>query len=211
MLSTLRRLTILALALVSLVVNPKPVNGAAVTLFYVSAPTPTTSIHAGPTASVEESVTRIASAIGPGDSGMTRYEVQIIQSKLALHFQDTTITYISEPATQTLTMEQGASQIYVSVPPSVKSLENGRIAYVGYKSNCTIDIDENTGACREEDETPQISTDTSNFITQTSTTTYSGVLVPLATLTTSRAGKIESGLTLTISIIATLTLMSIVV
>lgn len=108
-------------------------------------------------------------------------------------------------------MEQGASQIYVSVPPSIKSLVNGRIAYVGYKSNCTIDTDENTGACVEEDETPQISIDTSNFITQTSTTTYSGVLVPLATVTTSGAGKIELRLTLTISVTATMVLMSIMV
>ena len=77
------------------------VNGAAVTLFYVSAPTPTASTPADQSVSVEESVTRTASAIGPGDSGMTRYEVQVIQSKLALHFQDTTITYISEPTTQT--------------------------------------------------------------------------------------------------------------
>ncbi len=76
-------------------------NGAAVTLFYVSAPTPTTSTPADQTVSVEESATRTASAIGPGDSGMTRYEVQVIQSKLALHFQDTTITYISEPTTRT--------------------------------------------------------------------------------------------------------------
>lgn len=105
-------------------------------------------------------------------------------------------------------MEQGASQLYASVPPSVASLANGRIAYVGYKSNCTINTNENTGACVEEDETPQISIDTSNFITQTSTTTYSGVLVPLATVTTSGARAIGSGFTLTISLTATIILMS---
>ncbi len=106
-------------------------------------------------------------------------------------------------------MEQGASQLYASVPPSVASLANGRIAYVGYKSNCTINTNENTGACVEEDETPEISIDNSNFITETSTTTYSGVLVPLATITTSGARKIGSGLTLTISLAVTIILTSI--
>jgi hypothetical protein len=86
--------------------NTVLVHGGVVTLYYVSQqfPTPTGTPIGTPTTesiSVESPGTTIASVIGPGDAGMTRYEIQEIQSKLIVHQPDTTITFFDSPVTHT--------------------------------------------------------------------------------------------------------------
>ncbi|KAF9479176.1 hypothetical protein BDN70DRAFT_702813 [Pholiota conissans] len=183
-------LHLLLLPLVALFFGIKPVNGGIVTLYYVSKPTITTDPTPAMFESVEVEGTTIASAIGPGDAGMTRYEIQQIQSKLVLHGETETVTLLSEPLTVTYTIEQGASAAYVSAPPLVTHKSFGQISFQGLKENCTLDIfaPGGTGVCVAEEQDPKLvfgTGDATSTSISTSTSTFTGPLFPLATVITS--------------------------
>ena len=73
-------------------------NAAVVTLHGVQRPPPK---GAHTVSSVERLGTTVISAIGPGESGRTRYEVQEIQSRLVFHDPQafTTYTALNMPIT----------------------------------------------------------------------------------------------------------------
>ncbi|KAF8187184.1 hypothetical protein BJ912DRAFT_970421 [Pholiota molesta] len=187
------------LPLAALLYGIGPVHGGVVTLYYVSQqfPTPTGTPIGTPTTesiSVESPGTTIASVIGPGDAGMTRYEIQEIQSKLIVHQPDTTITFFDSPVTHTYTIEQGASTAYQSSPPLITVVQQGsaQVAYVGMNQNCSLDLSKNTGICIGEDQSPSLvdngDASTSTAIV-TSSVTVTGPLLPLATVITSDAKR----------------------
>ncbi|KAF9479175.1 hypothetical protein BDN70DRAFT_993627 [Pholiota conissans] len=168
-------------------VGIQAVDCGVVTLYYVSRPVPSgfTTISA----SVEAVGTTIASAIGPGDAGMTRYEIQKIQSKLVFYESDTTVTAVETPFTYTYTMEQGATSVYASVPPFIthQSGAGTEVLYLGIQQNCSLDITQHTGQCVSVDKHPVLVSGDSTSTATTATATFSGQLIPLATLVTSDA------------------------
>ncbi|KAF9479168.1 hypothetical protein BDN70DRAFT_879026 [Pholiota conissans] len=124
---------------------------------------------------------------------MTRYEIQQIRSKLVVHESDTTFTVIDSPLTITYTLEQGATSVYASAPPFItqQSDSGGRLTYEGIKQNCSLDLSQHSGECFEVDEDPDLvfasGSESSSTTIATSTRTFSGPLIPLATFVTSDA------------------------
>jgi hypothetical protein len=84
----------------SLLSNAVLVHGSVVTLYYVNQP-PELAVPPAASFSLETEGTIIASALGPGDAGMTKYEIQQIQTKIILHEPQTTVTLLDSPITLT--------------------------------------------------------------------------------------------------------------
>lgn len=78
-------------------------GAAVVTVYGVDAPRPArVTTRDLPQPSVEWAGTQTASAIGPGESGRTKYEVKYIQSRVVLHHAGgQQVTFVSEPMTAT--------------------------------------------------------------------------------------------------------------
>lgn len=99
----------------------------------------------------------------------------------------------------TVTHDQGASIFILSIAPEVGGGTNDITYSNGVVSNCTFNMDENSGKCVEEVEFPDIADNSSGgwkiIATTTTTTTYGGSLVPYATVTTSLGNKVAVTLT----------------
>ncbi|KAF8178042.1 hypothetical protein BJ912DRAFT_984998 [Pholiota molesta] len=160
------------------------VHGSVVTLYYVNQPAEL-AVPPAASFSLETEGTIIASALGPGDAGMTKYEIQQIQTKIILHEPQTTVTLLDSPITLTYTIEQGASTAYHSAPPLITQQVLGQVRYVGSRQNCSLDISKKTGTCIEEDQSPSLilNGDAPSTAIVTSSKTVTGPLLPLATVT----------------------------
>ncbi|PPQ84176.1 hypothetical protein CVT24_001836, partial [Panaeolus cyanescens] len=178
---------------------------AVVTVFGVSAPpiaTPTrTSTRSRPDASVEWAGTQIVSAIGPGESGRTKYEVQYIQSRVVLHQSGLDpVTIVKDPMTATFTHEQGGNVLIEKGDPAVSiwASGSGQINELGKNVECQLDTEKNTGVCAGEHLYANLIESISGTqvvfatVTQTVGTTYTGNLIPLATITTGAAAGMSS-------------------
>jgi len=79
------------------------------------------------------------------------------------------------------TFEQGASQIYKSSPPATHTGANPhqQLIYEGVVANCSLDISKGTGVCVAQKE--RLASSHTSIVT----TTYTGSIIPLATITTS--------------------------
>ena len=79
------------------------------------------------------------------------------------------------------TFEQGASQVYESLPPATYTGAKPRqkIIYEGVVANCSLDISKGTGVCVAQKE--RLASSHTSIVT----TTYTGSIIPLATITTS--------------------------
>ena len=160
---------------------------------------------------MEQLGTTAVSVIGPGESGRTRYEVKEIQSRLVFHNpqQSTTRTALDSPITMTCkycqqlhykfkscqirlqfltpdTYEEGASQIYQSSPPAqiTGATPDQVLYYFGVVLNCNLDTSKAEGVCVEVDDVGSFQTGASPL-----TTTYTGSIMPWATVTTSSGLK----------------------
>lgn len=105
------------------------------------------------------------------------------------HYQTLEIMLILCPSL--VTVEQGASTAYATAPPIIVTNQSiGQVSYQGFKSNCSFDISKNTGACVEEDEFPSLQQTGLTTEIATSTTTYSGALIPFATTSDANSNSI---------------------
>ena len=79
------------------------------------------------------------------------------------------------------TFEQGASQVYESSPPATHTgaKPHQQIIYEGVVANCSLDISKGTGVCVAQKE--RLASSHTSIVT----TTYTGSIIPLATITTS--------------------------
>ncbi|PPQ81952.1 hypothetical protein CVT24_009051 [Panaeolus cyanescens] len=158
---------------------------AAVTLYYVEAPGPTPA----PSNWVEPlkvEGTTIYSALNPGASDLTKYEVKEIHTRVVYQLDSETITLASKPSTKTFTIEQGVSVhrgTYVGDKSWNTVLPNGVPLQFGDSSlDCKFDAEKNEGVCALE----AIQVNPSR--TFTIGTTYTGSLLPLATVSTTSSG-----------------------
>ncbi|KDR79333.1 hypothetical protein GALMADRAFT_243326 [Galerina marginata CBS 339.88] len=188
----------LARAVLAIALGIQAANGAVVTVYQVSPPG--IGLPLG-----DPSWTTWVSAIGPGASGMTQYVQEEVGILLVDHFPDTTITYISTPTTISYTFEENASVLYASNPPAIQTGTFGEIDVAGNVQNCTLDVGKQTGTCVEEFLQPQLvsvggsgSSEVFSTRTQTETTTFTGALVPIATITTSGASVSRQGVGLVV-------------
>ncbi|KDR79334.1 hypothetical protein GALMADRAFT_243336 [Galerina marginata CBS 339.88] len=173
-------------------------NGAVVTVYQVSqSVTPVSDV------SFEQQWSTRVSAIGPGESGMTQYLQEDIINLLVEHAPSTTITYISAPITDSYTFEENASVMHANNRPAIQTQTgtSGEVDFDGFVQNCTLDVGKQTGTCVEELLQPELvpvggsgSSQVFSTLTQTSTTTFTGVLIPVATITTSGALVSRQGL-----------------
>ncbi|KAF5327477.1 hypothetical protein D9619_004647 [Psilocybe cf. subviscida] len=149
------------------------------TLYYVPLPAPTDDA----VASDEIHQTVIVKPIATLDDGtVTRYEEQLVQSLIVVHPLSGTkapYTLLSQPATRTITFEQGSATIRYHEAAYTHTLNPGYLEEIidGQTQNCTLDVDKMSGSCVQVLEVPRIDG------TSTTTATYSGSLVPFATIT----------------------------
>jgi len=120
---------------------------------------------------------------------MTRYGVEAVMTRIVMHKPTETITILSTPLTQAFTIEEGATQLYQSVPPALATVASGQLSLQGLRSNCSLHMPEGSGECVDEVKIPRLIFDGASgasdiFHTETSTytTTYTGTLKPLATI-----------------------------
>ncbi|PPQ67636.1 hypothetical protein CVT24_002857 [Panaeolus cyanescens] len=178
-------------------------NAAVVTLYYVdknggtsAAPTPTDDI------SIELADETKYSYIGPAqETGVTQYGVEHVVNRYVFHGNDVnpTVTVISEPVTRTWVLEQGASVHRENSPGfhTAAGAEGQPFWIQGFKENCKFDMEKKEGVCVDELELPVVTpiatqdsqTVFSTFTSTIGTTTFTGPLVPLATVTTSGASS----------------------
>ncbi|CAA7267153.1 unnamed protein product [Cyclocybe aegerita] len=120
---------------------------------------------------------------------MTRYAMEEVQSRIVLHGSQETRTILDAPVTFGFTFQQGATQDKASRPVSITAAVGGQIVNVGFDRSCSLDIPNARGSCVEVAEdarllavggNPQIPSFSTSFTTYT--TTYSGALLPLATI-----------------------------
>lgn len=162
----------------------------------------------------------IASAIGPGESGRTKYEVKNIQSRIVLHrpgIEPNTV--LSEPMTATCkfiklhmldyllilrltlcrsdTYEQGGNVLIEKGDPLVTTYASGPgvLQQAGLNVECTLDNEKKSGVCAGEHlyavltEVPNATGTVLSTATETIKTTYTGSVVPVATISTGGSGK----------------------
>ncbi|KAF9046776.1 hypothetical protein BJ165DRAFT_1474226 [Panaeolus papilionaceus] len=139
--------TIIALSLIN------STSAAVVTVYGVDAPRPArVTTRDLPQPSVEWAGTQTASAIGPGESGRTKYEVKYIQSRVVLHHAGgQQVTFVSEPMTATYTHEQGGNIVIQKGDPWVQTIgTGGTIDQIGLNVECTLDDKHQSGVCAGE-------------------------------------------------------------
>ncbi|KAF9050442.1 hypothetical protein BJ165DRAFT_1001949 [Panaeolus papilionaceus] len=173
-------------------------NAAFITVYAVDAPLPSPTRTRVASVSVETAGTVIASAIGPGESGRTKYEVKNIQSRIVLHrpgIEPNTV--LSEPMTATYTYEQGGNVLIEKGDPLVTTYASGPgvLQQAGLNVECTLDNEKKSGVCAGEHlyavltEVPNATGTVLSTATETVKTTYTGSIVPVATISTGGSGK----------------------
>ncbi|KAH9476270.1 hypothetical protein JR316_0011841 [Psilocybe cubensis] len=190
--ATMRSLCILAFA-------AHTAFAGVVTVYLVDPPRPTTT---EPDISVVTYLgTTHVSAVGTGEGGRTKYEMDAVQSLLVADIRGSTVTVLSEPTTNKFHFEENQTemklhQIVTEYDPPVTALSQ----------NCKLDIEKQSGECVQKHIYRfEYRTDSAGSTTQTrtyeSTSTFTGTLFPIATLTTSGAKQAISG---NIGIVATM-------
>ncbi|PPR05876.1 hypothetical protein CVT24_006630 [Panaeolus cyanescens] len=150
--------------------------------------------------SVEWAGTELVTAIGPGESGRTKYEIKYIQSLYVIHKSGIDPkTWVSEPMTATYTHEQGGNILIEKGDPTISTVASGgTIQDVGLNMECVLDDKHELGVCSGENlyaELTEVVDGTQTVLstfTETVPTTYTGTVFPIATITTSAAGSLYS-------------------
>ncbi|PPQ80012.1 hypothetical protein CVT24_003847 [Panaeolus cyanescens] len=181
------------LSLLFLCIAPVSTFASVVTLYDIRPPQPT---EAPPIRSIHHDVSEKYSAINPSaGSDVTTYLVEEVDSNVFLvNFQSTaTYTIFSTPVTRSYTVVAGASTWH-AIQHSDPSLQPTQLPDKFYyipsadeTTDCSLDVEKNEGSCVNVVTAPFPST------TLTFTTSYTGVPVPVATVTDGIAEVSRSG------------------
>ncbi|PPR05875.1 hypothetical protein CVT24_006629 [Panaeolus cyanescens] len=179
------------------------VYASVVTVYAVNEPRPTRTRDPIDTVSyiqpsVEWAGTELVTAIGPGESGRTKYEIKYIQSLYVIHISGTDPkTWVSEPMTATYTHEQGGNILIEKGDAAISTVSGGgTIHNVGLDMECVLDDKHELGVCSGENmyaELTEVVDGTQTVLstyTTTVPTTYTGSVIPVATITTSAAASL---------------------
>jgi len=175
-----------------------PVNAALVTLYRVNNP------GVGDQISTETVRSTVAvTALGPGASGMTRYQEVDVYTRVVLYENGRDpSTIISTPVTKTceskvilttpnqisdltsfttVNFQQGPSRMQASTPRATSlDPETGKIDPAS-SIECSLNLEQQSGECIQEVEIP-VTTEGSRVSTSTVTTTYIGNVEAFATI-----------------------------
>ncbi|KAF5327473.1 hypothetical protein D9619_004643 [Psilocybe cf. subviscida] len=157
------------------------------TLYYVPQPTTTDLAVSW---EIHETTAYIPLATLEGGS-VTQYQKVNVQSLAVVHnlsptntIDPTAITIISQPVTRTVTFEEGSATFQQSVPPSTKKVGGGVVQRIfAATENCSHNIPQKAGACVRVGEVPWVDVAQSTGGVSTVTESWSGSLVPYATIT----------------------------
>ncbi|PPQ75073.1 hypothetical protein CVT24_010145 [Panaeolus cyanescens] len=181
-------------------------NAAAVTVLYVlpdrldvdGNPMPTPMLTAKPSVFLQQ--TMVVSAVGPVESGLTKYEVKRVESGYIYSAADKTETLDKPPRTIIFNVEQGDGKILrIKGDPSVEQqLPDGSSwSIVGTDLECTLDDAKERGVCIGANLHADLTTITSGTQTVVATqtesigTTFTGDVVPFATLSSGAAHSLS--------------------
>ncbi|PPR04788.1 hypothetical protein CVT24_007104 [Panaeolus cyanescens] len=153
-------------------------------------------IPTSPTYTVSAAGTTVVSAIGPAESGLTKYEIKEIQSRFVVYAPDTTQTIMSEPQTAIHTIEQGAGNIHREYGDAVEihDVHGGVWNVIGLDLNCVMDDENKSGVCSGLNLIADVTKivdgahTVQSTVTKTLSTTFTGTAYPYATLGSSDAG-----------------------
>ncbi|KAF9036233.1 hypothetical protein BJ165DRAFT_1533082 [Panaeolus papilionaceus] len=180
-------------------------NAAAVTLYYVDRPretvTPTDNI------SIEFGATESYLVIGPAqETGVTRYAVEQVVSRFDLHGNAD-----NPPHCYFGAIDKDLEHLpglYTTAGP-----EGQPYWLQGVKQDCKLDLEKKQGVCVDEYELPvataittqDSSTVFSTYTTNVGVTTYTGPLLPLATVTTGAASGVAASMMTVVSGVVAMT------
>ncbi|KAF9036293.1 hypothetical protein BJ165DRAFT_628891 [Panaeolus papilionaceus] len=159
-------------------------DATTITLYRAQAPLPTPSGR-----SIEQAGTTVYSALGPGESGMTRYEVQDIRSRFVIHDQEGTATILDELTTVlTYTIQQGASAIHEDYPPLMiwPTAAPGLYLEIGIDADCVLASEggDVNAVCTGERLVPLLADKSGpTSVPSPQATTYTVKATPVATIT----------------------------
>ncbi|KAF9041231.1 hypothetical protein BJ165DRAFT_1487897 [Panaeolus papilionaceus] len=128
--------------------------------------------------------TTIVSAIGPAESGLTKYEIKFIQSRAVAYGPETTQTFISEPVTAICTILREYGDPYHT------TFAGGSFDVIGSNFDCTVDDEKKMGVCKGANlyaDVAEVVSGTQTVLstrTETMSTTFTGTVYPMATLGT---------------------------
>ncbi|PPQ73165.1 hypothetical protein CVT24_009102 [Panaeolus cyanescens] len=177
-------------------------NAAAVTVLYVipdrldadGNPRPRPTLTVEPSVFPQE--TLIVSAVGPVESGLTKYEIKRIESGYIYSAADKTETLDEPPRTIIFNVEQGDGKILriKGDPSAQQQLPDGSYwSIIGADLECTLDDAKERGVCIGANLHADLTTITSGTQTVVATctesieTTFTGDVIPVATLSSGAA------------------------
>ncbi|KAF7295731.1 hypothetical protein MIND_01113700 [Mycena indigotica] len=164
------------LVLVALIASKPTVADTTLLGVSLSLPVPTTQVSQ---IVVSRSTTFIPSTVGP--DGLTTYREEVVESFEALTGPTDTLVLLSTPVTVDLAFAQSSGGFVASeVLPSGATLSPGQ-TFVPSVSKCTFD-GHGGAVCVEEDPAPP------GALIPGHTTTLSGVVIPIATLSSGEVG-----------------------
>ncbi|KAF5327046.1 hypothetical protein D9619_004645 [Psilocybe cf. subviscida] len=168
------------------------------TLYYVPMPTPTFTN----TFSLEVHETAEYMPVATLEGGsVTRYQKVNVQSLAVVHypspinsFDPIATTIISQPVTRTFIFEEGSATYRESAPPSTTTLANGVVQRIfAATENCALNIPDKVGSCVRVEAVPAFDDDNTTESASTVTESWTGSLVPYATITSTAEGPTSSG------------------
>ncbi|PPQ92740.1 hypothetical protein CVT25_015361 [Psilocybe cyanescens] len=163
------------------------------TIYLVDPPAPTNSPDFSVSFMTEQGTTRV-SALGTGENGRTKYAMDAVQSLLVLNIEGTVQTILSEPTTQKYAFEANQSELKLN-QVLTEGLSPDSAPITALEQDCKLDISKQSGECVERRvNRVEWLTDSAGRTTltriNTQTTTFTGALFPIATVTTSGGGRV---------------------
>ncbi|PPQ75074.1 hypothetical protein CVT24_010146 [Panaeolus cyanescens] len=181
-------------------------DAAAVTVLYVlpdrldvdGNPMPTPTLTAKPSVFLQQ--TMVVSVVGPVESGLTKYEIKRIDNGVIYSAADKTETVDRPPSTFIFNVEQGDGKVLrVNADPSPEHQRPDGVyeSAVGTDLECTLDDAKERGVCIGANLYADLTTITSGTQAVVAThtesigTTFTGDVVPIATLSSGAAHSLS--------------------